>query len=83
MLKETKLAPDFPMEQLASLTEGFSGSDLRESCRKAAMVPVRQYVRSASVNQEMLEKGQVEVCILSNRVIASIDHCCRVSTLDH
>jgi len=66
MLKETKLAPDFPMEQLASLTEGFSGSDLKESCRKAAMVPVRQYVRSASVSQEMLEKGQVEVYILSN-----------------
>ncbi|KAF8349389.1 P-loop containing nucleoside triphosphate hydrolase protein [Amanita rubescens] len=60
MLKETKLAPNFPMEQLASLTEGFSGSDLKESCRKAAMVPVRQYVRSASVSQEMLEKGQVE-----------------------
>lgn len=61
MLKDTKLEPEFPMERLAQLTEGCSGSDLRESCRNAAMVPVREYVRSASVNQEMLEKGQVEV----------------------
>ncbi|KAF8740699.1 hypothetical protein AX14_007599 [Amanita brunnescens Koide BX004] len=60
MLKDTKLEPEFPMERLAQLTEGCSGSDLRESCRNAAMVPVREYVRSASVNQEMLEKGQVE-----------------------
>lgn len=66
MLKDTKLAPDFLMEKLVSYTDGHSGSDLRELCRNAAMVPVREYVRSASVNQEMLEKGQVEVYMHSN-----------------
>ena len=66
MLKDTKLALNFQMEQLASYTNGHSGSDLRELCRNAAMVPVREYVRSASVNQEMLEKGQVEVHMHSN-----------------
>ncbi|KAF8627417.1 hypothetical protein AX17_006232 [Amanita inopinata Kibby_2008] len=60
MLKETKLSNDFPMEQLAELTEGFSGSDLKELCRNAAMVPVREFVRSASVDQETLAKGQLE-----------------------
>ncbi|PFH54016.1 hypothetical protein AMATHDRAFT_73048 [Amanita thiersii Skay4041] len=60
MLKGTKLSTSFPMEQLARVTEGFSGSDLRELCRNAAMVPVREFVRSASVNQETLERGQLE-----------------------
>jgi SpoVK/Ycf46/Vps4 family AAA+-type ATPase len=60
MLQDTKLLPGFPTEQLAELTEGFSGSDLRELCRNAAMVPVREYMRSASLDQELLSKGQQE-----------------------
>ncbi|TFK40486.1 ATPase [Crucibulum laeve] len=62
MLKDTQLTPGFSLEVLAQLTEGHSGSDLRELCRNAAMVPVREYVRSASGNQiqEKLEKGQLE-----------------------
>ena len=71
------------MELLASHTEGHSGSDLRELCRNAAMVPVREYVRSASVNQEMLEKGQVEVYMHFIRIISQADHRYRVSILDH
>jgi SpoVK/Ycf46/Vps4 family AAA+-type ATPase len=61
MLKDTKLAPEFHMPALAELSEGQSGSDLKEMCRNAAMVPVREYVRGATVNQELLAKGQLEV----------------------
>lgn len=46
MLKNTKLAPEFDMEKLIEATAGFSGSDLKEICRNAAMIPVREYVRS-------------------------------------
>ncbi|KAF8635900.1 hypothetical protein AX15_000079 [Amanita polypyramis BW_CC] len=63
MLKDTNLSFNFPMERLTELTEGLSGSDLKELCRNAAMVPVREFVRSASINQEMLAKGQIEVCM--------------------
>lgn len=50
------------MTSLAELSEGYSGSDLREMCRNAAMVPVREYMRGAAEHRELLEKGQLEVC---------------------
>lgn len=33
------------LSTLAGLTEDMSGSDLKELCRNAAMVPVREYMR--------------------------------------
>ncbi|KAJ2933838.1 hypothetical protein H1R20_g3286, partial [Candolleomyces eurysporus] len=60
MLKETKTEPNFSIGILASQTDGCSGSDLRELCRNAAMVPVREYMRSAADNEELLAKGQLE-----------------------
>ena len=61
MLKDTPLETDFPMRLLAQRSVGMSGSDLRELCRNAAMLPVREYVREASTDQEALARGQLEV----------------------
>ncbi|KAJ8520043.1 hypothetical protein ONZ45_g3100 [Pleurotus djamor] len=60
MLKDTPIAPDFPMQTLAQITEGLSGSDLKELCRNAAMIPVREFVRNAGDNHTMLEQSKVE-----------------------
>lgn len=62
MLKDTKLSPNFSFEDLADQAEGLSGSDLRELCRNAAMVPVREFMRGTSNNHDALAKGQLEVC---------------------
>lgn len=46
MLSKTTLSPDFSISHLARLTEGRSGSDLKELCREAAMRPLREEIRS-------------------------------------
>ncbi|KIJ54509.1 hypothetical protein M422DRAFT_200318 [Sphaerobolus stellatus SS14] len=59
-LGDTKLSSDFPMDELAENTAMYSGSDLKELCRNAAMAPVREYIRNSSGNPDALEKGQIE-----------------------
>lgn len=46
MLKDIRLDADFNMNELVQRTAGLSGSDLKELCRNAAMIPIREYVRS-------------------------------------
>ena len=47
LLKDTKVdKSNFDLEYLVRVTAGMSGSDLKEVCRDAAMVPVREYIRS-------------------------------------
>ncbi|PNS18713.1 hypothetical protein CAC42_5252 [Sphaceloma murrayae] len=49
-LRDTKLdnAPDkFDLDLLVKLSSGMSGSDIKEACRDAAMVPVREFFREA------------------------------------
>lgn len=45
VLRETKRDPDFDLDYIARVTTGMSGSDIKEACRDAAMVPVREYIR--------------------------------------
>ena len=52
VLGETKRDPDFDVEYLARLTAGMSGSDLKEACRDAAMIPMREYIRERVASGE-------------------------------
>ncbi|THW94079.1 hypothetical protein D6D17_08186 [Aureobasidium pullulans] len=46
-LKNTRLSPHFDFGVLVKISAGMSGSDIKEACRDAAMVPVREYIREA------------------------------------
>ncbi|KIK85956.1 hypothetical protein PAXRUDRAFT_831938 [Paxillus rubicundulus Ve08.2h10] len=60
ILKDTQLDPSLSIRVLAAQTTGFSGSDLRELCRSAAMVPVRECIRQMAHNDEALKKVEAE-----------------------
>ncbi|KAL2261261.1 hypothetical protein VTK26DRAFT_4501 [Humicola hyalothermophila] len=46
VLGDTKRDPEhFDLDYIARVTAGMSGSDLKEACRDAAMVPLREYIR--------------------------------------
>lgn len=49
-LRDTKLDPSsekFDLDTLVRVSAGMSGSDIKEACRDAAMVPVREFIREA------------------------------------
>ncbi|KAI2635045.1 P-loop containing nucleoside triphosphate hydrolase protein [Xylaria nigripes] len=55
ILKDTKRDPThFNADYIASVTAGMSGSDIKEACRDAAMVPVREYIREFHANKHSL-----------------------------
>ncbi|KAK3318627.1 P-loop containing nucleoside triphosphate hydrolase protein [Apodospora peruviana] len=45
VLGDTRRDPEFNMDYIAKVTAGMSGSDIKEACRDAAMVPMREYIR--------------------------------------
>lgn len=52
ILKSTKIDSDnFDFDYLSRVMAGMSGSDIKEACRDAAMVPVREFIK------EQREKG--------------------------
>jgi SpoVK/Ycf46/Vps4 family AAA+-type ATPase len=61
MLRDVALVPGFPVRVLAEYATGKSGSDLKELCRDAAMLPVRELVRKANGDVARLAQGQGEV----------------------
>lgn len=49
--------PRFDLDSLVRLSEGMSGSDLKEACRDAAMVPVREYIKTHKQREGTGGKG--------------------------
>jgi ATPase family AAA domain-containing protein 1 len=46
ILADAALAPGFSFDKVAQMTNGYSGSDLKELCRAAMMQPVREALRA-------------------------------------
>jgi SpoVK/Ycf46/Vps4 family AAA+-type ATPase len=69
MLRDVPLAPNFPVRLLADYARGRSGSDMKELCRNAAMVPVRELVRDTKGDFARLAQGQEEVRLHFPRLV--------------
>lgn len=50
------------MTELGHRTEGFSGSEIKELCRNAAMLPMRELLREVGDDPEELARLHKEVC---------------------
>ena len=60
LLRDTRIdRPNLDLELLVRATAGMSGSDLKEICRDAAMVPVREYIRQKQASGKPLGAIQV------------------------
>jgi len=57
LLAKEKLEQGFDFKELAAITEGYSGSDLKNLCTTAAFQPVRELIRR---EQEKLKAGEKE-----------------------
>lgn len=56
VLKDTRVdKAHFDLEYLVRVTAGMSGSDIKEACRDAAMVPVREYIREKKASGAHME----------------------------
>lgn len=60
ILKDEVCEPCLDIEQLAILTEGYSGSDLTELCKQAAYMPIRDLLDEERVQVDGL--AEIKVC---------------------
>jgi len=49
--KNSPIAPDVSLEQIARYTNGFSGADLTEICQRACKIAVRDAIRCLSASE--------------------------------
>jgi len=54
------VADDINYQQLARQTDGFSGSDLREVCRTAAVFRIREYIQHQDGSKHITRSGSTE-----------------------
>ena len=59
--RKMPLAPDVNLQEIAELTEGYTGADLAALCREAAMTALREYGKPGEVKMEHFKKAMEKV----------------------
>lgn len=67
ILRDANLDKDFNLETVVNATEGYSGSELRELCREAAIASMKEYIRENYKNgkkksEEVLDSKVRPLC---------------------
>lgn len=59
-LRKSPIADDISFEQLADVTEGFSGADITEICQRAAKNAIREAITADIERQKRVEDGELD-----------------------
>jgi katanin p60 ATPase-containing subunit A1 len=60
-LKDVEVSDDVDWEQLVKITEGYSGADVANVCRDAAMMPLRRKIAKGNFNIMQLKDLQSDI----------------------
>lgn len=71
-MKEMPCAADVDVKQLASRTEGYVGADIEAVCREAAMIALREDMKSKEVTMEHFEAALEQVKPSVNKEVEDI-----------
>jgi transitional endoplasmic reticulum ATPase len=58
-LRKSPIADDVRMEELADVTDGFSGADITEICQRAAKNAIRDSITAGIERQKRVEAGEL------------------------
>ncbi|EDW88784.1 outer mitochondrial transmembrane helix translocase [Drosophila yakuba] len=61
ILQSEEISRDVDLNRLSKLTNGFSGSDLREMCRNASVYRMRQLITSSDPSAAALDRNNVSI----------------------
>ena len=60
-LKGIELGEDMDYEKMVELTDGYSGADIANVCRDAAMMPLRKKIASGQIDIMKIKEMQGEI----------------------
>ena len=75
-LREVKLSEDVDLDQVATLTDGYSGADITSLCRDASMMGMRRLIDEKGLSQiQQLPKEQLELPTTMKDFECSLQRC--------